>query len=195
VSSPTGTDEHGQKIARAAADKGISPQAHVDEQSAHFRDLAATLTMSNDDFIRTTEPRHHHAAQAFWRGLAASHAPDGQPNVYLGHYAGWYSAVTRPFSKNPNWSMARRPPARLSSGRRRQPTISACPPGKTACWPDFRQYPDAIQPASRRNEVLAFIERGLTDLSISRTGVSWGIPYPMRPAMSCMCGQTRWSTT
>ena len=177
----TGTDEHGQKIARAAADKGISPQAHVDEQSAHFRDLAATLTMSNDDFIRTTEPRHHHAAQAFWRELAASHAPDGQSNVYLGHYAGWYSARDETFFQESELVDGKAP-----TGAPVEWTEEATYYFRLSAWQDrllayFRQYPDAIQPASRRNEVLAFIERGLTDLSISRTGVSWGIPVPDAP--------------
>jgi methionyl-tRNA synthetase len=177
----TGTDEHGQKIARAAEDRGLTPQQHVDQQSQHFRDLAAAVTMSNDDFIRTTEPRHHESAQAFWRALASAAAPDGQPNVYLGRYAGWYAARDETFYQEAELVNGLAPTGAPVEWVEEETFYF-----RLSAWQDrllayFNAHPDAIQPASRRNEVLAFIERGLTDLSISRTGITWGIPVPDAP--------------
>src|SRR5688500_1066988 len=81
----TGTDEHGQKVEKAAQEAGLDPQAFTDRVSGRFRDLARVMDISNDDFIRTTEPRHVAAVQALWRKLRDA----GQ--IYLGTYAGWYS--------------------------------------------------------------------------------------------------------
>jgi methionyl-tRNA synthetase len=81
----TGTDEHGQKVEKAAADAGIPPQAFADRVSERFRELAQVMRISNDDFIRTTEPRHHAGVQALWRELVR------RDQIYLGRYAGWYS--------------------------------------------------------------------------------------------------------
>ena len=87
----TGTDEHGQKIARMAQDKGIEPKALADQNSQVFRDLAKALNISNDDFIRTTEPRHMAACQALWKRLVdAGH-------ISLGKYAGWYAVRDEAF--------------------------------------------------------------------------------------------------
>jgi methionyl-tRNA synthetase len=87
----TGTDEHGQKVEQSAAKAGMTPQAFTDAVSANFRDLAARLNISNDQFIRTTEPRHIRAAQALWETLLKN----GQ--IYLGSYAGWYSVRDEAF--------------------------------------------------------------------------------------------------
>ncbi|MGY8962804.1 MAG: class I tRNA ligase family protein, partial [Rhodospirillales bacterium] len=87
----TGTDEHGQKVAKAAAEKGISPQAFTDEVSKTFSDLTETLDVTNDDFIRTTEDRHTKACQALWIRIAEKTAPDGKPWIVLDKYSGWYS--------------------------------------------------------------------------------------------------------
>ena len=81
----TGTDEHGQKVEKAAAAAGKAPQAFTDEVSERFRDLARRMRITNDDFIRTTEPRHRLGVQALWRELVA------RDQIYLGTYAGWYS--------------------------------------------------------------------------------------------------------
>ena len=81
----TGTDEHGQKVEKAAAAAGLAPQAFTDKVSQSFRDLVKTMKYSPDNFIRTTEPRHHAASQALWEKLVAS------GDIYLGKYAGWYS--------------------------------------------------------------------------------------------------------
>src|SRR5262245_28235399 len=81
----TGTDEHGQKVEKAAADAGVDPQAFTDRVSQHFRELAKALDCSNDDFIRTTEARHKHGVVALWERLLAT------GDIYLDKYAGWYS--------------------------------------------------------------------------------------------------------
>jgi methionyl-tRNA synthetase len=81
----TGTDEHGQKVEKASQVAGMEPQAFVDKVSANFRDLAAAMNASNDDFIRTTEPRHIASCQALWRELTA------RGEIYLGSYSGWYA--------------------------------------------------------------------------------------------------------
>src|ERR1700760_820442 len=81
----TGTDEHGQKIARVAEDKGVTPQALADQNSQVFRDLAATLNVTNNDFIRTTEPRHIAACQALWQRI------EKNGHIRLDKYAGWYA--------------------------------------------------------------------------------------------------------
>ena len=87
----TGTDEHGQKVEKAAAEAGMEPQAFVDMNSGNFRDLARAMNFSNDDFIRTTEPRHIAAVQHLWRQLA------DRGEIYLGSYAGWYSVRDEAF--------------------------------------------------------------------------------------------------
>ena len=86
----TGTDEHGQKVEKAAATAGVSPQQFTDKVSQNFRDLARDMNISNDDFIRTTEPRHLRSCQAIWEAL------EKNGDIYLGKYAGWYAANNRP---------------------------------------------------------------------------------------------------
>jgi len=173
----TGTDEHGQKVAKAAADKGITAQALCDANAQNFRDLAKTLGISNNDFIRTTEERHIKACQALWQRLEAN----GQ--IYLDKYAGWYSVRDEAFfdegelTKGPN-------------GEKLAPT------GAPVEWVEEESYffplskfqdrllkfydenPDFIAPKSRFNEIYSFVKGGLNDLSISRTAFSWGVPVP-----------------
>ena len=87
----TGTDEHGQKVEKAAKDRGIEPQAFTDELSERFRDLVDHMGVSNDDFIRTTEERHKKGVQDLWRKLVAA------GDIYLGGYAGWYAVRDEAF--------------------------------------------------------------------------------------------------
>ena len=87
----TGTDEHGQKVEKAATDAGLSPQTFTDQVSQRFRDLAEAMAFSQDDFIRTTEPRHKAAVSALWQRLVDS------GDIYLGKYAGWYSVRDEAF--------------------------------------------------------------------------------------------------
>ena len=87
----TGTDEHGQKVQKSAADAGIDPQTFTDRISGNFSDLARSMNFSNNDFIRTTEPRHFRASQAIWEAIAAN------GDIYLDTYSGWYSVRDEAF--------------------------------------------------------------------------------------------------
>lgn len=177
----TGTDEHGQKVQKAAQAQGIAPQAFTDAVSMNFRDLARAMNISIDDFIRTTEPRHHAATTALWRRLQDS----GQ--LYLGDYEGWYAVRDEAFYGLDELTL--RP-----DGVRVAPSGATVELVKEPSWffrlsqwqePLLRHYtenPDFIAPASRRNEVMRFVEGGLTDLSVSRTTFDWGIKVPGDPA-------------
>ena len=168
----TGTDEHGQKVEKSAKARGIEPQAFTDEVSAHFRNLTKTMHFTNDDFIRTTDPRHKQGAMAFWDVLVS------KGSIYSDRYAGWYSVRDEAYY----------PESELVDGK--------APTGAPVEWVEeesyffrlsdyearllefYEQHPDFIQPESRYNEVVSFVKSGLKDLSISRTTFSWGIPVP-----------------
>jgi len=175
----TGTDEHGQKVEQSARAAGLSPREFVDRVSAAFREMNRLLDISHDDFIRTTEPRHIRAVEAIWREL------ERRGEIYLGRFAGWYSVRDEAFYDE--GELVDDP-----DGRR-------APTGAAVEWLEEENYffrlcawqdrllafydanPDAIAPRSRRNEVMSFVRAGLRDLSISRTGFSWGIPVPGDP--------------
>jgi len=179
----TGTDEHGQKVAQSAAAAGVTPQAFTDSVSQNFRDLTKLLNFSNDDFIRTTEPRNIAAAQALWQAMAQATAPDGQPAIYLGSYSGWYAVRDEAFYDE----------AELKDG---PDGGKIAPTGAPVAWVEEPSYffrlsaygdallelyeaePDLVAPSSRRNEIKSFVKGGLRDLSISRTSFSWGVPVP-----------------
>ena len=172
----TGTDEHGLKIQRSAEAAGESPQAHVDKNSAQFRQLFDRLKISYDRFIRTTEPEHKRVVTAIVERMIA------RDDVYLGRYEGWYSAADEAFYAEDEveqgkakasgsaveWVVEHSYFFRLSAYQ--QPLLD---------W--YRQNPGCVQPASRYNEVVSFVEGGLEDLSISRTTFDWGIPWPQDP--------------
>jgi methionyl-tRNA synthetase len=172
----TGTDEHGQKVEKAAQDAGEDPQAFTDRVSQAFRDLTVTMGFSNDGFIRTTEKRHYEACQALWKRLAER----GQ--IYLGAYEGWYAVRDEAFY-GPDELTERDGVKYAPSGAPvewvREPSYFF----KLSAWADklleyYETNPDFIAPASRRNEVISFIKSGLSDLSISRTSFRWGVPVP-----------------
>jgi len=173
----TGTDEHGQKVERAAQKAGLSPRQFADSIAQKFRDLVPLLNVSNDDFIRTTEPRHYAASQELWRRVKANGF------LYKDKYEGWYCTVDEVFV----------PETQLQDGR--------CPIcGNAVEWiaeesyffklsafqgrllEHYRANPEFVVPAVRRNEMVAFLEGGLEDLSVSRTSFKWGIPVPDDPA-------------
>ena len=172
----TGTDEHGQKVERAAQKAGLPTPAFADDVAAAFRQMCQDLHISNDDFIRTTEPRHHQAAQAIWQRVAAN------GDIYKGDYEGWYCTVDEIFV----------PETQLVNG-----TCPTCG-GKVERLKEESYYfrlskyqqplldfyaanPDFLQPHFRLNEIRTFVEGGLQDLSISRTSFQWGIPVPGDP--------------
>ena len=173
----TGTDEHGQKVEKAAALAGVTPQAFTDRVSQNFRDLCQTMNYTNDQFIRTTEPRHAAACQDLWKKLEAS------GNIYLGSYSGWYAVRDEAFygedelTEGPNGKKIAPTGAEVEWVE--EPSYFF----KLSAWaePLLRFYeanPDFIAPVARRNEVVSFVKGGLHDLSISRTTFDWGVPVP-----------------
>ena len=176
----TGTDEHGQKVEKAARDAGMDPQAFTDQVSQHFRDLTGTLGLSNDDFIRTTEARHKAACSALWEELAR------RDEIYLGHYEGWYAVRDEAFY-GPDELTERDGVKYAPSGAPvewvREPSYFF----RLSKWQDwlldyYNKKVEFIAPDSRRNEVISFVKSGLQDLSISRTSFRWGVPVPGDPA-------------
>lgn len=175
----TGTDEHGQKVEKSAEAKGIPAQQFTDEVSEHFRNLATLMQFTNDDFIRTTEERHKKGAQAFWDRLKE------KGYIYEGTYAGWYSVRDEAFYAESELVDGKAP-----SGAEVEWVEESSYFFKLSAFQDrllelYEEQPDFIFPATRRNEVISFVRGGkkkeegaLKDLSISRTGFSWGVPVP-----------------
>ena len=176
----TGTDEHGQKIQKAAETAAIDPQTFTDNVSQNFRDLCQLMNYSNDDFIRTTEERHKISAKALWQKL------EQNGHIYLGSYAGWYAVRDEAFYGEDELTKAADGKMMASSGAVCEWVEEPSYFFKLSAFQQplldyFAAHPNAIQPDSRRNEVLRFIEGGLNDLSISRTSLTWGIPVPNAP--------------
>lgn len=173
----TGTDEHGIKMVQTAAREGLTARELADRNVPLFRKMVAAVGASNDDFIRTTEPRHHAASQAIWQAMEAA------GDIYLDSYAGWYSVRDEAFYAEGETVVG-------GDGVRRGPQ------GTPVEWVEEESYffrlsayqdrllklyednPDFIGPDERRNEVTSFVKGGLKDLSISRTTFDWGIPVP-----------------
>jgi len=169
----TGTDEHGQKIEKAAHDQGIEPIQLADRVVARYHALWKTLGISHDDFIRTTEPRHQKAVSEVIRRITDA------GDIYRGEYEGWYLAADEAFIpdsqvKDGHDIESGRPVERLS-----EPSyffkLSAYRE-RLLTW--YRDNPTCIRPKSRYNEVVSFVDGGLRDLSISRTSLHWGVPFP-----------------
>lgn len=175
----TGTDEHGLKMKQTAQKEGISPRALADRNASRFREMAIALNLSNDDFIRTTEPRHYRSSEEIWRRMAS--APGG--DIYLKKYAGWYSVRDEAFYAEKETTLT---PDGVRIGPQGTPVewfeeetyffrLSAYQDRLLA---HYEQNPDFVLPRERRNEVVSFVKGGLEDLSISRTTLDWGIPVP-----------------
>jgi methionyl-tRNA synthetase len=176
----TGTDEHGLKMAQTARERGVSPAALADEMSSYFREMNDRLHISYDRFIRTTEPAHHASSQAIWEAMVAS------GDIYLDRYEGWYSVRDEAYYDEKELVAA-------DSGEKISPQGTEVEWTVEESWffrlsryaePLLRHYaanPDFIRPEARRNEVMRFVEGGLTDLSISRTSFDWGIKVPGSP--------------
>ena len=173
----TGTDEHGLKMAQTARERGLSPAELAEEMSGYFREMDESLDISFDRFIRTTEPDHHRASQAIWQAMA------DKGDLYLGRYEGWYSVRDEAYYDEKELVTA-------DSGERLSPQGTEVEWTVEESWffrlsayqqPLLDHYaanPDFIRPESRRNEVLRFVEGGLSDLSISRTSFDWGVKVP-----------------
>lgn len=177
----TGTDEHGEKVAKTAEKNNMSPQDFADKNAAEFIQMAKFLNISNDDFIRTTEKRHYAASQALWKKLEEA------GDIYLGKYEGWYSVREEAYFTD---SELKEGPdgAKLSpNGTEVKWVKEESYFFKLSKYTDkllayYKSHPDFITPATRANEIISFVsqEGGLKDLSISRhkDRLTWGIPVP-----------------
>jgi len=182
----TGTDEHGQKVDKSARAAGVDPQTFCDRVSQNFRDMSALMTISNDEFIRTTEPRHIGASQAIWRAIAARQSPKGRDNIYLGSYAGWYAVRDEAFYGEDELTTGADGKKRAPSGAEVEWVEEPSYFFRLADWQDwllehYDRNPGFIAPEARKNEVVSFVRSGLRDLSISRTSFTWGVPVPGDP--------------
>ncbi|MGA2234011.1 MAG: methionine--tRNA ligase [Terriglobales bacterium] len=173
----TGTDEHGQKIERAAQAAGKTPQQFTDEISAEFRALWDRMGLTYDDFIRTTSERHKQGVQALWRKIR----DNGNGYIYKGTYSGQYCVSDELYVD----AVGPGAPCPICE----RPTETVHEENyyfKLSAFQDelirlYTEQPDFIRPETRRNEVLSFVRGGLRDLSISRSTFSWGIPVPDDP--------------
>ena len=173
----TGTDEHGQKIQKSAEKQNKSPIEFCDQISKIFLDLCSTLNLSNTDFIRTTEKRHYETVQYLWKLLKKN------DEIYLAKYSGWYSISDEAFYTEDEIEELNGVKRNIASGSEVEWVeeesylfkLSTC---ATPLLEFYKENPDFIQPVSRKNEVIKFVESGLKDLSISRTSFNWGIPVP-----------------
>lgn len=172
----TGTDEHGQKIQTKAIEKGVTPQEYVDEIVAGIKDLWATMEISYDDFIRTTEERHMTRVQKIWQRMY------DKGDIYKGTYEGLYCTPCESF-----WTESQLVDGKCPDCGR--PVVKAQEEAyffKMSKYADkllsmFRENPDFLVPESRRNEMIAFVEQGMEDLCVSRSSFDWGIPVPNDP--------------
>jgi methionyl-tRNA synthetase len=169
----TGTDEHGQKVANAADEAGLTPQAWVDGLVDKWRELCARYEVSYDDFIRTTEPRHQNACIEVFERLKET------GDIYLGKYEGWYCTADETF-----WLESKLVDGRCPECKREVQWLSednwffALSRYRDRLLAHFRQNPEFVRPERAYNEMLATLEGGLDDLCISRTNLDWGIPLP-----------------
>ena len=172
----TGMDEHGLKMQQTAAREGLSSQALADRTAAQFEAMGETLNAVADDIVRTTQERHKRASQEIWERMKA------RGDIYLSKYAGWYSVRDEAYYDEGELTER--------DGRRFSPT------GTPVEWVEEESYffklsayadrlmahyeaqPDFITPDKYKNEIVAFVKRGLKDLSISRTTFDWGVPVP-----------------
>lgn len=170
----TGTDEHGQKIEKVARENNQSPLAYVDTIVANVKDLWKTMLITNNDFIRTTEPRHEKVVQKLFEKVFA------KGDVYLSQYEGWYCTPCETFFTERQLKEGKCPDCDREVELLQEESYFFNM-GKYAArlLEHIEAHPDFIQPESRRNEVVNFIKSGLEDLCVSRTTFKWGIPVPV----------------
>ena len=173
----TGTDEHGQKIEKKAADAGMSPKQYVDHIVDGVQRLWKLMNISHDDFIRTTEPRHEKAVQKIFQKLY------DQGDIYKGEYEGWYCTPCESFWLDRQLKDGKCPDCGRPVQKAKEESyffrLSKYAP---RIIEHIKTHPDFIQPVSRANEMLQnFLLPGLEDLAVSRTSFSWGIPVPFDP--------------
>ena len=173
----TGTDEHGLKIQTAARKSGLDPLAYCDKISLIFKDLTTKLNLSNDDFIRTTEKRHHKSVSDLWDRLVKS------GDIYLSKYKGWYSVSDEAYYNSDEIIEKNGKKFSTFSGSQVEWVEEDSFFFKLSSWQKkllefYDNNSKFILPISRRNEVVNFVKSGLNDLSVSRTSFTWGIKVP-----------------
>jgi len=173
----TGTDEHGQKIQKEAEKNQKDPKKFCDEISETFRSLSKILNLSNNDFIRTTEARHLKSVKEIWNRLIKS------GDIYLDKYSGWYSVSDEAYYDKDEIEEKNGKKISKTSGSsvewvEEESYFFKLSEFQNKLLEHYRKHEDFILPKSRKNEVIKFVEKGLKDLSISRTSFSWGIPVP-----------------
>ncbi len=176
----TGMDEHGQKMQQQAARDGLTPLQLADRTAAEFEEMGDQLAAPTDDIVRTTSPRHKQAVQEIWRRMAAS------GDIYLSKYAGWYSVRDEAYYDKDEieerdgrkFAMKSGTPVEWVEEESYFFRLSAYAEPLLA---HYEKHPEFVTPENYRNEIVAFVKRGLKDLSISRTTFDWGIPVPDDP--------------
>ena len=173
----TGTDEHGQKVEKTARAAGKEPKAFSDEIAKLFQEMTVELNISNDQFIRTVEPRHIRSSQAIWKKL------EENGDIYQDKYEGWYSVRDEAFFAEDELTKAEDEKFRAPSGAEVEWVEEPSYFFRLSDYTDkllahYKDNPGFVQPDFRRNEVVKFVSQGLTDLSISRTTFQWGVPVP-----------------
>ncbi|MBX7502748.1 methionine--tRNA ligase [Qipengyuania sp. YG27] len=172
----TGTDEHGLKMAQKARELGKTPRQLADEMSGYFRELFDVLNISYDRFIRTTDADHHRASQAIWKAM------EEKGDLYLDRYEGWYSVRDEAYYDEKEL-------IEVEGDEKLSPQGTPVEWTEEETWffrlskyaeplLELLNTPGFLEPASRRNEMVAFVERGLQDLSVSRTSFDWGVKVP-----------------
>ena len=173
----TGTDEHGQKIQRAAENNNKEPLKFCDEISKTFKDLCKLLNLSNNDFIRTTENRHKKSVENLWKIL------ESKNEIYLSKYSGWYSVSDEAFYNEDEIEEFDGLKISKMSGSKVEWVEEESYFFKLSKWQRpllkfYNENPGFILPETRKNEVVSFVKSGLKDLSISRKSFTWGIKVP-----------------
>ena len=176
----TGLDEHGQKVEQAADANGVTPHEWADRMAERFHEVWDLLDITNDDFIRTTEPRHERGVQEFLRVIHE------RGDIYKGVYEGWYCVPCETYFTEDQLHEGLTCP---QCGRKVEFVREDNYFFKLSTYQDrllayYEANPHFVQPETRRNEVLSFVRGGLNDLSISRANVRWGIPLPFDESQS-----------
>ena len=173
----SGLDEHGQKVAQAAAERGLAPQAFVDDIASRFETMWQRLSISYDQFIRTTEPAHKAGVRALIERIHAK-SPD---DFYEKSYEGWYCVGCELFKRDSEIVDGKciLHPTRTLEWTTERNWFFRLTRYESFLRTHFAEHPDFLSPETRRNEVLSLIDQGLEDISITRSRLSWAIPFPI----------------
>jgi methionyl-tRNA synthetase len=173
----TGTDEHGQNIEKAAAAQGITPLQLADRVVERYRELYRTFEIQNDDFIRTTEARHRRGVEALIARIAAA------GDFYTDKHEGWYCSSCEAFYTEKELDLEKRCPVhgKLTVWESEENVFFRLSKYAAPLLEHYERHPEFVRPESRLAEVVSFVKGGLNDLSVSRSKVQWGIPFPGHP--------------